>query len=248
MSWLNQQQVSAISRDVRLATALHGGLTGEEFERIIERRFPNSTACGDKKWFDIIQPNRGLEVKTFQTGKSDIIAPGSSIDNVLKRIPLEALDKKLVNKNGTLDTTANLNEIGASIIDYLHSSMRKHAGEKGIKGAYTMVVLLRNGDKKKKINTNSLGYWEQTLNFGSGSDYRWSWSESGKGIVGHIGNRKVLTWYWQNQKQLFYNFRAPANVQVFSITPGKAVSYLEEELEKLLSDTYQKGFEDGKKN
>ena len=245
MNWLNPEQVSRVSESVGERIAIAGEFTGSDFEQIIADCFPGARRCNDKKWFDVIQPNRGIEAKTFQTGKTAPLSSNTYVDNVLKRLPPEAFDPELLLGNENIDPNADPQEIGRCIIEYLHNSMNNHAHTKGIDGDYVMSVLLRNG-KASENTTTSVGYWEQPLHFGNPSDYSWSWTESGKGLAGYIDEVKVFTFYWKNAKQLFYRFTAPNNIQVFDVQHIETVSLRKSEYQEQLRNAFRRGFEAGR--
>ena len=218
-------------------------ITGELVEMALERTFPNAKRLTlntkDKRWIDVILPTRGIEVKTFQVAPSlKSIITGNVVRNVLKR----------VSKVNHLNLDGNRREaieIGKDIIHYLHSTIQEHATQKGVNGELTMGILFRTVDK------SHFAYWEQELNFGDYTDYEWSWNITKIGprvthtVIAKKDEELVFTWYCENQKQLFYNYKVPNDAVFFRIEESemnkKAFIITEEELQKLLDEAFEKG-------
>jgi len=206
-------------------------LTGEIMEKILAAVFPDAHQLPkDKKWFDIVQPTRALEVKTF-------VAPpplqvGSTVYNVLKR----------VSKVRTKDSAGRLRdtkEVGNEVIDYLHTSIREHANRKRVPENHILSVLLRTSDARSFV------YWEEPLYFGRREDYRWIWNPN-ETLTGCRGDEIIFQWYSRNQKQLFYRWKVPPNADFFQVQPVRTVTLTEHEYEAERRKAYQEGYDDAK--
>lgn len=244
-NFLTSEQLQHLALLLVKEKAYSGTITGDRFEDILCAVLPNCVPkrvnIRDKKWFDCAQPHRGIEAKTYQAIESRI-APGVTVRNVLKRFGPELLPEKLTIGKGRgrqVNINANPSDIGESIINYLNSSLERHAKEKGIKGRYDFAILLRNK------NFTHVGYWEEPINFGSGSDYDWELGE--KSVKGRNRGREIFSWYYANQRQIFYTFTAPNNVQLIDIENTKIVVLTKTEFDSLLKDAYDKGYEICKK-
>lgn len=233
MSYLTIEQLEKLKILLAKEKATIGRLSGDRFEDILLQVLPDCTKkvvnTRDKKWFDLSQPYRGIEVKTYQISQSRITV-GASINNVLKRFGPDLLPPDLTlgdEKDRQVNTNVDASEIGHAILTYLYSSLERHAMEKKINGDFYFAVLLRN----KKFN--HVGYWEEPIDFGKSTDYSWDWRE--KSLRGIKDNEIVFTWYYANQRQLFYRFVAPDDVQLIEIPDVKVYVLTEKELQELIA-------------
>lgn len=242
--YLTDEQIQKLRQLIARERALAGQLSGDRFEDILQTVLADCVkkkvnARGDKKWFDLAQPGRGLEVKTYQVPDARI-TPGSAVSNVLKRVAPSLISKKYTSGSGRdvqVDMSKPAAEVGAAVLEYLNTSVRTHAAEKGIEGDFYFTVLLRNKD------LTHVGYWEQRIDFGTASDYTWAWSDAA--LKARHKGVEVFSWYCTGQRQLFYRFEAPAGVQVFDIplVTGRYVS--DEELQALFKEVRDKAYQEG---
>ena len=250
--YLNENQITALQLAIAKEKAMSGTLDGYRFEAILMPILPNCekavhldpsrvTNTRDKRWFDLKQPHRGIEVKTYQTA-TNWIKPGTTVRNVLKRIPPDALPDELVTIRGQdrqVRRDANATEVGAAVLEYMEETLRKHAREKGIPDQWYFAVLFRNKE------FTEVGYWEEPIDFGDPSDYDWEWGD--RSLKGSRDGNAIFTWYATNQRQLFYKFRAPDDVQVFEIPDVRVHLLTEDELQRKLDESYRRGYDAFKK-
>jgi hypothetical protein len=248
--YLTKDQLDALQLALAKEKKIFGTLDGYRFEKLLMFILPNCkravhldprrvTDTRDKRWFDLKQPYRGIEVKTYQTSTSRIM-PKTIVRNVLKRIPPVALPDKLLTIHGEerqVKRDAEAGEVGSAILGYMKETLQQHAKEKGIPDRWDFAILFRNQQ------FTQVGYWEEPLDFGDPSDYYWKWKD--RSLIGSQDDDVFFTWYFANQRQLFYRFRAPQDVQVFEIPDVKIHSLTEDELQRMLDDSYHKGYEDG---
>jgi len=206
-------------------------LGGETIEKILASVLPQAKQLPkDKKWFDIVQPSRGLEVKTFVVDTP--LEAGRTIYNVLKRI------SKIESK----DEGARLRApqvVGDEIIDYLQGSIREHATLKRIPAERVMAILFRVTEATR------FAYWEEPLDFGRKQDYRWTWNEA-ETLKGYRGTDEIFQWYSRNQKQFMYRWKVPTTADFIDVTPVATITLTEEELEERIERSYREGYEDAK--
>lgn len=250
--YLNENQITALQLAIAKEKAMSGTLDGYRFEKILMPILPSCekavyldpsrvTDTRDKRWFDLKQPHRGIEVKTYQTG-SNRIGAGTIVRNVLKRIPPDALPDVLVNIRGQdrqVRRDANATDVGAAVLKYMEKTLQEHARGKGIPDRWDFAVLFRNKGFTK------VGYWEEPIDFGDPSDYDWEWGD--RSLNGSRDGDTIFTWYSTNQRQLFYRFRAPDDVQVFEIPDVRVHLLTEDELRRKLDESYLMGYDAGKK-
>lgn len=201
--------------------------SGEKIEEVLASVIPGATRLPkDKKWFDIkVNGGIGIESKTFQYDK---LSPGSFIDNVLKRV------SQVNPKEG--DKLKPAKQVGRDLIDYLNTSIKEHAAEKGITNRKIVSVLARSLDNKH------FAYWEAPLDFGAYTTYEWYWSGKGT-LVGDKAGKHIFSWY-QNQKQLFYRWEIPKNALFFEATPYDSFKITRAEYEKQIKESYLEGYKD----
>lgn len=203
-------------------------MTGAAIEIALASVLPNATHCADKKWFDIKQPNRGLEVKTFEVNPP--MQAGSRVSNVLKRV-----SKVSAKVHGELrDPT----QVGSDVLEYLHGTIEEHAKIKAIAKPYVLAVLLRTPDG------TDFAYWERSLHFGKVEDYDWSWNAN-ETLTGEREGESVLQWYSRNQKQLFYLWKAPPDADFFRVTPVQTMTLTRAEYEGKQKSWYGEGYDNG---
>jgi hypothetical protein len=227
MAFLSQDEVNNLS--CKLARFQPRELFGEKIEEILADVLPGAERLPkDKKWFDLIQPSRALEVKTFEANPP--LKVGTTVYNVLKRVSkIETKDR-----NGKL---RNAQEVGNEVIDYLNESIKEHAKLKRVPNKYIVAVLFRTA------NGESYAYWEEPLNYGATKDYTWSWND-GETLKGYRDQQAIFQWYSKNQKQLFYRWQIPKNANFFSVKPIKCLNITEKELNDERKKWYYKGFDD----
>lgn len=239
---ITSSQTEKLKKEIVKILSLGLDITGELVEISLERVYPEAKRLllnsKDKRWIDVICNDKGIEVKTFQVAKNlKNISVGTAVSNVLKRV-------SKVNHLDENQSRRNPSDIGKDLIDYLHTTIKEHAIQKGVTGNLTMGILFRTVDKRK------FAYWEQELSFGSYLDYEWSWNitTTTKGetytIVGKKGEEYVFRWYCDNQKQLFYNYKVPNEVAFFEIEEDevnkKAFIVTQEELDILINQEIKK--------
>lgn len=218
-NWLSSQQIEQFQDELSKEKFLAHQLSGDRFEDILRDILPDCKKTvvntRDKYWFDLSQPNRGIEAKTLQISE-ERLEPGSSVRNVLKRVAPNLLPTSVTKGKGKdrqADPQSDPDEVGAAIIEYLMNSMKEHAQLKKIKGGYYFAILLRNKE------FSQVAYWEELIDFGKADDYRWVWRE--RSLAGFKADEEYFTWYWAGGRQLFYLFEAPADVQIFSVPDRK---------------------------
>jgi hypothetical protein len=239
---LNERQTEQFRKEILKILSLGLEITGELIEIALTQVYPESKRITlnskDKKWIDVIAPDKGIEVKTFQVAKSArAIVEGMHVDNVLKRV-------SKVNHLEENNSERAASTIGSDIISYLHSTIDEHSREKGVSGEKVMGIVFRT------VDNTAFGYWEQPLNFGEPTDYTWDWNtttnSSGnfRTIVGRKDNNIIFKWYCNNQKQLFYHYQVPSNAVFFSISKeesSKKVYILsEEEIQQMIESEVSK--------
>ena len=250
--YLSKNQLATLRLALAKERALSGTLDGYRFEHLLMPILPNCdkavhidpsqvTDTRDKKWFDLKQSYRGIEVKTYQTS-TKLISPGTTVRNVLKRIPPEALPDELVTISGKdrqVRRDTDPAEVGVAVLRYIEETLTQHAKEKGITNRWDFAILFRNK------GFTEVGYWEEPIDFGNPSDYDWEWG--GRSLKGSQDGDVIFTWYSTNQRQLFYRFHAPKDIQLFDIPDVRVHLLTEEELQIMLDKSYQKGINAGKK-
>lgn len=247
-SYLSESQIQQLSWDLGKEKAITNTIDGYRFEHILCNILENCelavnidpkkvTKTRDKKWFDLKQNGNGIEVKTFQVSSSSV-GPGSYVNNVLKRIPPEALPDELSVHVGTrkeIDKNADPAEVGRAIIEYINKTKAAHAIEKGISGEHYLSVLLRNKD------FTQVAYWQEPFDLGDYSDYQWRWKDAS--LEASKNDKVILSWYALNQRQLFYHFEVPEDADCFQIPVLKCIVVEELELESLIREASEEGFE-----
>ncbi|MCY7912994.1 hypothetical protein [Bacillus haynesii] len=240
---LNSSQTQQLKQELVKILSLDLDITGELVEIALERVYPEAKRLTlntkDKRWIDVILPQKGIEVKTFQVAKSlKSIITGTQVSNVLKRV-------SQVTHLAPNGNRRDAEDIGKDIINYLHSTIQDHANQKGVTGELTMGVLFRTVDK------SHFAYWEQELHFGAYTDYEWTWNVTetkGKETYTIVAKKEgefVLRWYCENQKQLFYTYTVPSDAVFFEIkqneTKQKAFIVTEEELQSMIAEAIENG-------
>jgi hypothetical protein len=239
---LSSEQLSKLQSLLAQERAVSGDLPGDRFEKILCSILPDCTRSvvntRDKQWFDLAQPHRGIEAKTFQIA-GDEVRPGTTVSNVLKRVAPNLLPAEVTKGEGKerqVDRSIDPSAVGAAILEYLRESMVEHARAKGISGEFVFAILFRNS------SFTQVGYWEEPIDFGRASDYVWEWR--GRSLKGERSGVEQFTWYWAGGRQLFYRFEAPENVQVFDIPEIKGRFVSEAEMRRLLDAAYLRGMKD----
>ena len=83
MTFLTEDEVRKLS--FILARLSPRELVGEKVEEILAEVLPEAKRLPkDKKWFDLVQPSRALEVKTYLA--TPPLKVGTTVYNVLKRV------------------------------------------------------------------------------------------------------------------------------------------------------------------
>jgi len=241
--YLSQPQLDKLKVLLVKEKAVAHQLSGDRFEDILVQVLPDCRKTvvntRDKRWFDIAQPGRGIEAKTFQV-KEGKVASGITVSNVLKRVAPNLLPSVATIGEG-LNRQVNVNadpaDVGNAILEYLDQSMHDHARQKGIDGKFFFAILFRN-----QTMTHA-GYWEEEIDFGKGLNYNWEWR--GRSLVGREGRKEIFTWYWAGGRQLFYRFEAPATIQLFDIPDNHYHLIDDNEMKSLLDEAFKRGYEKG---
>jgi len=227
--FLTSQQKRELSD--KLARIPSRELTGETIEKTLAEVLQDARQLPkDKRWFDIVQPTKGMEVKTFVARPP--LRVGTTVYNVLKR----------VSKVDTRDAKGNLRnaqQVGDEVIDYLHGTIREHAALKKVPDTHLLSILFRTEDAR------SYAYWEEPLHFGQKSSYTWVWKGQ-ETLTGYRGNEAIFQWYSRNQKQLFYRWKIPTAADFFQVKPVQTVTLTKEEFENERRKSYLEGFRNGK--
>lgn len=240
MSYLSEKQREKLTDLLAKEVALTGTIDGERFEMILTQVLEDAIHIDKKLFFDIKQPSRGIEAKTYKL-QTKGIGPGSSLRNVLKRIPPDGMPDDIMYKGGEdiqVDTSVPASRVGEAVLSYLRNDLIKnHAEQLGINGSYDFATLFRNKPQ------NKMAYWEETIEIANADEFDWQWSE--KALVGHKDGERVYTWYYQNQRQLFYYFVAPDDVEVLSIPEfeqDEVNIFTREEIESIMQRSYELGY------
>lgn len=212
MSYLSDEQREKLTDLLAKEVALTGTVGGERFEMILTQVLEDATHIDKKLFFDIKQPSRGIEAKTYKLQKKGI-GPGSSLRNVLKRIPPDGMPDDIMYEGGEdiqVDTSVPANRAGEAVLSYLRNDLiEAHAKQLDIHGTYDFATLFRNKPQ------NKMAYWEEPIEIANADEFDWRWSD--KALEGRKNGERVYTWYYQNQRQLFYYFVAPDDVDVLTI-------------------------------
>lgn len=239
MSYLSDEQREKLTDLLGKEVALTGTVDGERFEMILTQVLDEATHINKKLFFDIKQPNRGIEAKTYKL-QTKGIGPGSSLRNVLKRIPPDGMPNDIMYEGGEdiqVDTSVPASRAGEAVLSYLRNGLiENHAQQLGIDGSYDFATLFRNKPQ------NKMAYWEETIEIANADEFDWRWSD--KALEGRKDGERVYTWYYQNQRQLFYYFVAPDDVDVLNIPEyeEKDVNiFTRNEIETLMECAYDLG-------
>ena len=241
--YLSPPQLEQLTRLLAEERAVAGDLSGDRFETILCRVLPDCVRrvvnTRDKQWFDLAQPHRGIEAKTFQVAGAEI-RPGVAVSNVLKRVAPNLLPAAVTSgagKQRQVDQSVAPSIVGGAILEYLNDSLRAHARSKGITGRFDFAILFRTAGFDK------VGYWEQPIDFGEASEYAWEWR--GRSLKAMRAGVEQFTWYWAGGRQLFYRFEAPPGVQVTAIPKITGQFVSEARMKELLDEAYVRGMKDG---
>jgi len=239
MSYLSNEQREKLTDLLAKEVALTGTVDGERFEMILTQVLKDATHIGKKLFFDIKQPSRGIEAKTYKL-QTKGIGPGSSLRNVLKRIPPDGMPNDIMYEGGEdiqVDTSVPASRAGEAVLSYLRNDLiEAHAEQLGIDGSYDFATLFRN-----KLQ-NKMAYWEETIEIANADEFDWQWSE--KALEGRKDGERVYTWYYQNQRQLFYYFVAPDDVDVLNVPEfdqGDVNIFTRREIEDIMKHAYELG-------
>lgn len=212
MPYLSEEQQEKLRELLAKEVALTGTVDGERFEMVLAQVLEDATHIDKKLFFDIKQPHRGIEAKTYKL-QTKVIGPGSSLRNVLKRIPPDGMPDDIMyegREDIQVDTSVPAERAGEAVLSYLRDNLiENHAKKLGIDGAYDFATLFRNKPQ------NKMAYWEEEIEVKHAEEFKWSWSD--KALEGRKDGERVYTWYYQNQRQLFYYFVAPEDVDVLDI-------------------------------
>ncbi|TKX85025.1 hypothetical protein EXE43_15750 [Halorubrum sp. SS5] len=239
MSYLSDEQREKLTDLLAKEVALTGTVDGERFEMILTQVLEDATHINKKLFFDIKQPSRGIEAKTYKL-QTKGIGPGSSLRNVLKRIPPDGMPDDIMYEGGEdiqVDTSVPASRVGEAVLSYLRNDLiENHAQQLGINGSYDFATLFRNKPQ------NKMAYWEETIEIGNADEFDWQWSD--KALEGRKDGERVYTWYYQNQRQLFYYFVAPDDVEVLDIpefSEDDVNIFTRNEIEDIMERSYMLG-------
>jgi len=239
MSYLSEEQKDKLTDLLAKEVALTGTVDGERFEMILTQVLDEATHIDRKLFFDIKQPSRGIEAKTYKL-QSDSIGPGSSLRNVLKRIPPDGMPDDIMYEGGEdiqVDTGVPADRAGEAVLSYLRADLiENHAEMLGIDGSYDFATLFRNNSQ------NRMAYWEEEIEISNADEFDWRWSD--KALEGRKDGERVYTWYYQNQRQLFYYFVAPDDVDVLDIpeySEHEVNIFTRSEIEEIIRQSYELG-------
>jgi len=239
MSYLSDEQREKLTDLLANERALTGTIDGERFEMILTQVLDEATHIDKKLFFDIKQPTRGIEAKTYKL-QAKGIGPGSSLRNVLKRIPPDGMPDDIMYEGGEdiqVDTSVPASRAGEAVLSYLRNDLiENHAEQLDISGSYDFATLFRNKPQ------NKMAYWEETIEIANADEFDWQWSD--KALEGRKDGERVYTWYYQNQRQLFYYFIAPDDVDVLNIPEYDEADvniFTRDEIEAIMERAYDLG-------
>lgn len=239
MSYLSDGQREKLRDLLAKEVALTGTVDGERFEMILSQVLEDATHIERKLFFDIKQPHRGIEAKTYKLQRKGI-GPGSSLRNVLKRIPPDGMPDDIMyegREDIQVDTSVPAVQAGEAVLSYLRDDLiESHARKLGIDGDFDFATLFRNKPQ------NKMAYWEEEIEVENAEEFEWSWSD--KALEGRKDGERVYTWYYQNQRQLFYYFVAPDDVDVLDIPvyeEHEVNIFTRGEIEELMAEAYRFG-------
>lgn len=241
MPYLSDEQREKLTDLLAKEVALTGTVDGERFEMILTQVLEEATHIDKKLFFDIKQPTRGIEAKTYKL-QTKSIGSGSSLRNVLKRIPPDGMPDDIMYEGGEdiqVDTSVPANRAGEAVLSYLRKDLIKNHAEKlGIDGSYEFATLFRNEPQ------NKMAYWEEEIEIANADEFDWQWSD--KALEGRKDGERVYTWYYQNQRQLFYYFVAPDDVDILNIpefSQDEVNIFTRNEIEEIMEHSYELGRE-----
>ena len=204
MSYLTNEQRDELKELIAKEVALTGTVDGDRFEVILAQVLENATHVEKEKFFDIKQPHRGVEAKTFKKSAKGL-SGGSSLSNVLKRIPPDGIPDDI-----PISQSTSPEVVGEAVLDYYEQELVESSAEElGIDDEYKLAILFRNK------NQNKIAYWEEVIDIEAASVYDWRWTD--KGLIASKDGEDIYKWYYANQRQLFYRYEAPNDVEVIEL-------------------------------
>lgn len=239
MTYLSNEQREKLTELLAKEVALTGTVGGERFEMILTQVLEDATHINKKLFFDIKQPSRGIEAKTYKLQVKNI-GPGSSLSNVLKRIPPDGMPNEIMYEGSEdiqIDTSVPARRAGEAVLNYLRNDLiETHAEQLGIEGSYDFATLFRNKSQ------NKMAYWEEEIEIANADEFEWQWSE--KSLEGIKDGESVYTWYYQNQRQLMYHFVAPDDVEILSLPnfdQDEVNIFTRDEIESIVQRSFELG-------